>query len=423
MGKKRSVAVGLLTALLVLSGCAGEAERERVHITLMHGWGGSAPDHVAMRKIYDDFQAQNPEIVLDYVSYPDITIVLEKANDMLALGQMPDIISTNGYSSFVDGACRKGLALDLAPYLDADPDFSACVSEASLNAWREPNGGVYTLSDAQEIAGYWYNEDILRQAGVVEGGKVHLPTTWEEFWTDWQAVADWNAEQGGEVVPAALSLFQTKSLFGALIAASGSEGTAFMKGKRADCPKAVLAAALDGVAKAYAMSGDQTVSENNARQLFFEGNTAFFFGGVWSNTELEQTQKQQNIKYAAFPGPEGQTVSYVTPSSGYVVSNTGSEEKIEACVRFVSYMLSTEVQQRIAAESRQAPSNPAVDAAWITERVPVLGQALDACYQAPIHIIALPTLLDEKANLIIDACLKQPHPSQESVDAVLTILS
>lgn len=418
--------LALLIALMSLSGCWSAEKEPPVQITLMHGWGASRADHVAMRRIYDDFGRQNPDIRLLYDASPDISVVMGKARDMLALDEMPGIISTNGHR-FVDGARRKGLALDLAPYLDADPGFAACVSPVTLNTWRTENGEIYTLSDAQELAGYWYNADILRAAGVTDTGtpegKAVPPTTWDAFWAALSRIQALSEAGAGSVQFAALTPDQCEFLLGALLAGSGEAGLAFMKGEADACPRADWESALGQVGRIHKALSSPLVNDTDARKLFCEGRTAFYFNGVWAATELAQLPGADAFSCAAFPGPGGRTVSFITPSSGYVIGNTGSKAKIDACVRFLRYMLSVDVQRRIVAETQQAPSNPQVTPGWIAENAPVLSGALNACYNADEHIIDFSTLLNESINLALDDYFSQSMPSDRARSALLTILS
>ena len=45
----------------ILEGCRKESNHS-VTITLIHAWGGTEEDHVAMREIYEEFQEENPDI-------------------------------------------------------------------------------------------------------------------------------------------------------------------------------------------------------------------------------------------------------------------------------------------------------------------------------------------------------------------------
>lgn len=114
----------------------------------------------------------------------------------------------------------------------------------------------------------------------------------------------------------------------------------------------------------------------DVRRNFFDGKSAIYIDGVWANTELAETTTKQEIRYAAFPGFSGETIAYANPATGYVISNDGSERQIDACVRFLKYMLSKDVQEQIVTKTHQAPSNPNISDAWIHEQVPVLADAV-----------------------------------------------
>ena len=180
--KKRQLC-GLLVLLCVfLTACSAAAETEPVSISLMHGWGGSGADHVGMRELFAAFEAENPDIHIVYDTSPDLGIVMEKAADMLAVDKTPNIISTNGNVQYVSNATKKGVALDLTPYLQEDATFASDVSPQILQALQEPDGAVYTLPDAVEYIGYWYNASLFQQAGITDTGTpegtVVLPQTW-----------------------------------------------------------------------------------------------------------------------------------------------------------------------------------------------------------------------------------------------------
>ena len=107
--KKRRRLCGLLVLLCVfLTACSAAAETEPVSISFMHGWGGSGADHVGMRELFAEFEAENPDIHIVYDTSPDLGIVMEKAADMLAVDKTPNIISTNGNVQYVSNATKKG---------------------------------------------------------------------------------------------------------------------------------------------------------------------------------------------------------------------------------------------------------------------------------------------------------------------------
>ena len=80
---------------LILGGC-GKEEKEPVTITMIHAWGGTGEDHVAMRDIYDGFQKENPDIEVQLISMPGRKEMLRKVEDMIMVGDMPDVITFSG---------------------------------------------------------------------------------------------------------------------------------------------------------------------------------------------------------------------------------------------------------------------------------------------------------------------------------------
>lgn len=215
MKKVLLMCLAVLCIFLILPGCSAEPEKEMVSISFMHGWGGSSADHIGMRELFSAFEKANPDIHIAYDTSPDLGIVMEKAADMLAVDKTPNIISTNGNVQYVSSAKKKGVALDLMPYLQEDAAFASNISPQILEALQEPDGALYTLPDAVEYIGYWYNASLFKQAGITDTGtpegSVILPKTWEEFWAACDALAEISPQTGA--VPIQLQVSQWGSFW------------------------------------------------------------------------------------------------------------------------------------------------------------------------------------------------------------------
>ena len=236
MMKKRLLLCALLLCIL-LTACSTAAETEPVSISFMHGWGGSGADHVGMRELFAAFEEENPDIHIVYDTSPDLEIVMEKAADLLAVDKAPSIISTNGNVQYVSNAKKKGVALDLTPYLKEDATFASDVSPQILQALQEPDGAVYTLPDAVEYIGYWYNASLFRQAGITDTGTpegtVVPPRTWEEFWAACDALAQIAPQTGA--VPLQMQVSQMGFFLGARLAGASEQALAFMQKEASVC--------------------------------------------------------------------------------------------------------------------------------------------------------------------------------------------
>lgn len=399
--KSITAAMLMICIVVVLMGCRKIEEKPKVRIILMSGWGGATQDHVAMREIYDEFNKQNPDIELVLDTSSDLNIVLEKAKDMLAVDKMPNIISTNGNADLVKFAIRKGYATDLMPYIENDSELAACITEEVYKNWEE-DGKLYTIPDVIEMSGYWYNKSIFREAGIDK-----VPQTWDEFWDVCEAIDTWSEANGNGVVPVLMESSQaTFAFLGARIAGDSSAGTALMS----DIPKTfnhtLLEDALNDLIRIYHYSKSQkaTLGPNDSLNAFNKGKAAMYFNGVWANALISD-----NIEAGAanYPGYNAKSTAYVSASSGYLIGNTEGEEKVEASIRFLKYMLSDEVQYKILTQTKQVPSNPKANYEDYMNSMPLLTEAINTIGKAEIKINTIRTAWGDGFVTIIQDNIEQ----------------
>ena len=421
MRKKRMVIFILFCFLL--TACSTVSKDESVSISFMHGWGGSGFDHVGMRELFAEFEALNPDVHIVYDTSPDLGIVMEKAADMLAVDKAPSIISTNGNVQYVSNARKKGVALNLMPYLQEDETFASDISPHILQALQEPSGEIYTLPDAVEYIGYWYNASLFRQAGITDtgtpNGKVVLPRTWEEFWNACDALAEIAPQTGA--VPLQLQVSQMGFFLGARLAAVSADALNYMQKDSPVCHREDAELAVSELVNALSYDVRRGTALD-IRQNFFDGKSAIYIDGVWANTEFTETTTKQEIRYAAFPGLCGETIAYANPATGYVISSDGSQKQIDASMRFLKYMLSEDVQKQIVIKTHQAPSNPKISEPWIHEQVPILAEAMQVCQEADQQILTLYTVLSAKKSAQLEQSLEdllRGKPVQQLIISII----
>ena len=420
---KKNLMVIFILFCFLLTACSTVSKDESVSISFMHGWGGSGVDHVGMRELFAEFEELNPDVHIVYDTSPDLGIVMEKAADMLAVDKAPSIISTNGNVQYVSNARKKGVALNLMPYLQEDETFASDISLHILQALQEPNGEIYTLPDAVEYIGYWYNASLFRQAGITDtgtpNGKVVLPRTWEEFWDACDALAEIAPQTGA--VPLQLQVSQMGFFLGARLAAVSVDALNYMQKDSPVCHREDAEIAVSELVRALSYDVRRGTALD-IRQNFFDGKSAIYIDGVWANTELTETTTKQEIRYAAFPGLCGETIAYANPATGYVISNDGSEKQIDASMRFLKYMLSEDVQKQIVIKTHQAPSNPKISEAWIHEQVPILAEAMQVCQESDLQILTLYTVLSAQKSAQLEQTLEdllRGKPVQQLIISIL----
>ena len=368
--------------LLTVSGCQKEND-ERTEITLIHGWGSADPDHVAMRQIYSDFELTHPEIKVNLISMPSANDVIRKVQEMLTVGEMPDVVFTAGAGEEVlyEFMVEKGYALDLAPYIEEDPDFKENISETALSKWRTEDGKIYTLSDVLLLSGYWYNEDLFEAAGIRE-----IPRTWEDFITACRRIQRWSSGMNNDVTSIVLEEECLLYLTDAVLATSDPDTLTELSQGTIDLASSKLQPMLD-VLRDISQSADleQQFSYRDTLEVFNSGKSAMYVNGVWASTMIHDDLR---VKYAAFPSNDGTGTSCISSCVGYLLGDTASQEKKDASVAFLKYMLSNSTQERILRETGQIVSNPKIDVASLSDNERLL-QAV-SCVQNAGHVIEVP---------------------------------
>lgn len=418
--KRKKVILGLILLLILLSGCQMSEEAEPVRLSFIHGWGGTLRAHAIMQEIYDEFDEKNEDIILSSQPSSDSSIAVEKANDMLALDEMPNIVSTNGQYYFVENAVKREKLLDLMSYIRSDADFMRLIHPSVLEVWTNTDGSLYTLPDALEVMGFWYNENYFREAGIVdENGKIALPKTWTEFYEVCEKLEAWNRTSGKlEAVYALENVQVVENLFLARLGGESTDGLILAT----DVPESYDSEVFRNVIKDFGnifRYSQNTDSIENARQYFIDGSTAMYFNGVWESEVIQNCERSNEIAYANYPTNYGMQLSYVSPSSGYVIYESRDERENEAAIRFLKYILSQEIQTRIATETGQAPVNPKVDNQVIAEKYPVLGNALETAHSAGIQLKTITSVWDTEAIEIIESAIEEACKSSVELEQMI----
>lgn len=343
--KKLLLLMWILLICCILSSC--EKEKKKVIITVIHSWGGTETDHVAMRQIYEQFQNENPDINLRLISMPTRNETLRKVEDMIMVGDTPDIIAFSGMgeNSIYNFMVENNMALDIQPYLEEDLEFDRDVSETNKKYWTTGAGDLYTVVDVLSLSGgYWYNEEILEKAGIKQ-----LPETWNEFIDMCDRINEWSKEESTEVKPLRPSAegylyFMDHMLFSEKDSVSEISDENFVD-------------TLKKMESIYHFSKFENTSYSyrDETRLFNEGRLAIYVNGVWGAPMISE---KIHAKYALLPTNDGISMSCESASLGYVLGKSGSKEREDASVRFLKYILSKKVQTQILERTEQFPANP-----------------------------------------------------------------
>lgn len=354
----RNALIGLATGMLfisfLLSACGGKTP-EPVELMVIHGWGSTEADHVAMRQIYSDFQKENPDISLKLVSMPTNEEMIRKVEDMLMVGELPDVVflGGTGRDSIYRFMVENQRALDLMPYLKEDEAFYKSIAPINLEYWTTNTGKLYTISDVLQLSGgYWYNEEIFKQAEIEE-----FPQTWEEFLAVCEKLSVWAKKEENGVVPLLVPPEGYLYFADHMMAVNGGQMQEAIGKNHITIVEDEMNALLDRLEQIYHYSSSEAddYSYRDATDLFNSGKLAMYVNGTWAANMIAENI---HAGYALLPSGEGNTLSCESAGLGYMLGNTKDERRMEASVRFLKYMMGEEVQERILHETKQIPANP-----------------------------------------------------------------
>ncbi|MGN0362875.1 MAG: ABC transporter substrate-binding protein [Bilifractor sp.] len=365
----------LLFFLSMMTGC-GQSDSEKTEITVLHGWGSTEADHVAMREIYLDFEKDNPDIDVNLVSMPSSEDVIHKVQEMLTVGELPDVIFTGalGEDSIYDFMVDKGYAVNLQPYLEQDPTFAKDIAPATRKRWMTEDGRIYTVSDVLLLAGYWYNTDIFQKAGIE-----NPPSTWDELLEDCKKIQTFSDQNGDSISAMEMDENHIMYLTDALLSSLDPRQLKALQRGEAELNDDAFQESENYIKQISAYSDNQTdFSYRDTLEAFNAGKTAIYINGLWADTMINENIQ---VKYASFPSSDGAGISCESSCLGYILGNTNNQKTIDASVRFLKYMLSDQVQERILNETGQIPSNPNLDIVSMTSSDRLL-QAFPSVEQA-----------------------------------------
>ncbi len=374
--------VFILILCVIFVSCKNESDK-KIDLTLIHAWGSTEPDHIVMREIYNDFKKENQDINLHLISMPTREKMLDKLEDMIMVGDIPDVINFGGIGKnrTYDFIVENDMALDIMPYLEQDAEFSSNISRANINYWTNSKNQIYNITDVLSLSGgYWYNEDIFDYVGIKE-----IPKTWEEFISMCESLRKYSEVEGEDFKPLQVS-FDGYMYFADHILADDrgdiSEDALISKILSKD-RKNELEIRILGEIYNFSKSNEEEYSYRDETELFNEGKLAIYLNGVWG---AQMINDDINVKYALIPTISGESISCESACMGYVIGNTENDEKKNAAIRFIKYMLSEEVQRKILEETEQIPANAKIDLSKYKNDKKRLYQAIDTVNSASIKI-------------------------------------
>ena len=339
----------LVTRGIILSAIAAMALGAAVYaddttLEFQQWWGVELPDG-ALQEICDDFTADTG-INIELLSNPYADTKTQIAAGAAA-GTMADVVGLDG--SWVYDFAKQGSIANLTELMTADG-----YDDSQLSDQIKYEGNTYMIPVVNFAYPLYVNTDILEEAGVES-----IPTTWSEFLDACDKITT-NTDKAAYAIPLSTEAPNgIQNQFSSWLWASG--GSLLKDGKPALTDNDKLAQLVDLVKtmkdKGYLSDGAEAMKEQDMVNEFENGRLAFMVDGISHLTTIKTESPDLNFTFAKMP-----VMDDYTDKSGMDVANWGigiadNCENKEAAMQFVEYLMSPEVNAKLAQLANAFPGN------------------------------------------------------------------
>ncbi|SHE91115.1 raffinose/stachyose/melibiose transport system substrate-binding protein [Kaistia soli DSM 19436] len=365
----RSSIAGIMSAAILGLGLAGTpAFADGITLKV---FGGSSLDKLAPRQAPDEQAKIQQEVIEGFLkANPDVSAIewdaqgpqgdaIQRLMTARMADQEMDLIACPAF--YTNGAyVRRKLVM---PITDKIKPFQDRIDAAALGAFTI-NGEVYGVPiSTLSTSTIFYNVDLFKKLGIP------VPPTYDDLKA---AVPKFKEagiipllHQGSNTVMWPMWYFETLSqATGDAVAKTQKnlEGTA----KFSDAPDVEAFTLIKQWVDDGILSKDSlAVDMDGMRAAFASGKSAMYYGGTWEVPSLQSSVKDFKWGVFAFPkmdGTPGAPGHGGGADNGICVSSSIKPEKLDAAIRFVSYLTQPEVaslylapEQPIAASIKGVP--------------------------------------------------------------------
>lgn len=325
---------------LLLAGCGGGGETagsgsgngggnggEKVSISIWHNWTGQDAKAVAMRKIIEDFRAQNPDIEVVDEGLPTDGLKT-RLRTVAAADEMPDL-----FVMWPDAMTKEFVKGDLLQPIDdelnANPDWKNGFIPNALDGYTV-DGKIYSVPMNLAPSSFiFYNDTLFKKYNV------KVPETWEELEAAIQTFND------NGVIPIALgnkANWVAQSTFFSTVADRITGTDWFLKAVEQDGAKFTDPEFIEAL-KTFQKLGEinafqegfNSLDETQMMQLYFQGNAAMVVNGGWALANLVNNAPPEvldNTHITIAPAIAGGKGDPAT-TSGVVGTGLGVSKKLD----------------------------------------------------------------------------------------------
>lgn len=372
MSKKRTLASLLalaLTGSILLTSCSGtgnasstenssDAGTEKVTLRFEHNWTEGMPQLPVMKDLMEEFQKDNPNIIISEESAPD-TQYHQKLKTEISSDTLGDVIMNWGGSE-VKGAVKNNQFMELTDIVNADQEykdsFLAGILEGNDVTYQDIEG-LWGIPVNITLTGFYYNKQIFKDANV------EPPKTWDEMLTVIEKL------KAHGTIPWALGAqdgWRAEHLYTQLFYKINGVQSAYDLASRESNYAAVGVAPFEYMEKLRDMG---TFGENPAAVSFQMEQSEFMTGKAAMNFSLATYAKKftaddsaikDDLGYFAFPyfadKAEHKDDLFAGGGLCFSLNSKLTGAKKDAAVKFLKFITSNDGQQKFEDASALIPT-------------------------------------------------------------------
>lgn len=420
MSKKVLRLMGALAlSSVILAGCgsgndsksSGGSSDEKVKLVF---WDeNSGPDRTPIwEKLIEDFEAENPNIEVEYVGLPKDE-AKSKLDAAIAANDTPDVASLQ--TSWLPEFSIRGALLPLDEYFEKS-DLNELINQGSIDFNKEivKDNKLYGIPYTQNLDILWIREDVFKDAGL------EAPASWDDFFSDVDQLTT-DDMYGYTIRGGAGGSLQLQRL---MYAYSGITDYVTEDGKATvNDPKHV-----EFLEKYFAMyqtntpKSDITNGYKEMVAVFDTGKAAILHHNIGSYGEHSKSLEPD--QYEAVPLPVSVNGNYVAEGGNTIgISAFANTDHPEEAWKLVEFLNSAASQSYWNENIGQIPTNSDVlSEDWIKEaqHIEVAFEVYDnedtELYQPPFYLPDYRSILDNQVDPGIQAVMSGDKTVQEFVD-------
>lgn len=339
--------MGAVTAAGALAACGGSSGGSGGDgkLEFQQWWEPELPDGF-LRGLMDEFEAANEGITVELLSGP-YAATKEQLIAGAASRTMPDVMGLDG--AWVHDLASQNALADL-DQLMSDASFD----DSELAAKVEVDDATRMIPVANFVYILFMNLGALREAGIDSP-----PATREEFIAAAKAASDAEPNIAGWVLP--LSLEAPNGVQNDVMSWLWADGGSMLADGAPDLESDAVKSVLDFIVElneqGLIASGSATLKEQDKVEEFSSGRAAMIVDTVAHVNMFRTGSPDLEFQVAAMPTADGAVESPGVTYGSWGIGVAEASENKEAAWKLVQFLMSEDVNARIATAANAFPGN------------------------------------------------------------------